>query len=85
MIHQTVKNQLKLNLDAVVDNLNLVNLCHNPKPILIEKKSNQTAAGHARNYFGTNSIGKSSFEFVDEEKMSMYSFLVQRDLKTKEC
>ena len=84
MIHQSMNNQLKLNLDAVVDNLNLVNVCHDPRPILIEKKPNQTAAGHARNYFGTSSIGKSSFEFVDEEKMSMYSFLVQRDLKTKE-
>ena len=82
-------NQLKFNLNAVVDNLNMVNLVHPPKPILIE---NLHANGSSYSLFGRNqnlynsSHGRpqQEFEYVDETKMSMYSFLIERELKTKE-
>jgi hypothetical protein len=88
MIHQSYENsnhnkQLKFNLNAVVDNLNLVNVCHNPKPIIIQ--NNFTHGKISRDM--SNNIEnktKSSFEFIDEEKMSMYSFLIKRDIQTKE-
>ena len=87
-------NQLKFNLNAVVDNLNLVNLVHKPKPILIEKINTLTPDNS--NYYGRNRAEQagafrndvistgSNFEFIDETKMSMYSYLVQRELKNKE-
>lgn len=77
-------NQLKFNLDALVDKINLVNLVHQPQPIVVEKShANQTNYGRNSN---SNQIKKtnSSFELIDEDKLSMYSYLIQRDLKTKQ-
>jgi hypothetical protein len=88
MFAETRNNQLKFNLNAVVDKLNLVNLVHQPAPILIEKSSNLSKNRfHSLTNSEKNVNFKSSqnFEFIDEEKLSMYAFLVQRDLKTKEC
>ncbi|CAF0890421.1 unnamed protein product [Brachionus calyciflorus] len=74
-------NQLKFNLDTIVDKLNLVNIVHKPRPILIEKINSKDSNSRVRNdLFASNS----QFEVIDEAKMSMYSFLVQRELKTKE-
>lgn len=84
----TDNNQLKLNLNAVVDNLNLVNLVHNPSPIIIEKSQSNTSNNHLYGRNTTDKYPKSrhinNFEFIDEEKLTIYSYLVQRDLKTKE-
>ena len=81
-------NQLKFNLNAVVDTLNLVNLVHNPKPILIEKLGNNASAnatyGRNSNYNNASKHQHQEFQVIDETKLSMYSFLVQRELKTKE-
>jgi len=77
-------NQLKFNLDALVNKINLVNLVHQPQPIVVEKsQANQTNYGRNCN---SNQIKKtnSSFELIDEDKLSMYSYLIQRDLKTKQ-
>jgi hypothetical protein len=84
------ENQLKFNLKAVVDNLNLVNIVHKPEPILI----NKIGIVHHAHYDGRNVGGSSefktavkssgNFELIDETKMSMYSYLIQRDLKAKE-
>lgn len=79
-------NQLKLNLDAFVNKLNLVNVVHKPQPIVIEKISSNNGRGnndYERTYF-TNANPTTSYEFIDENKMSMYSYLIQRDMKTKE-
>ena len=93
LLNSNKSNQLKLNLNAFVDNLNLVNVVHQPKPIVIEKGiSNDAALGSS--FYGrkagdgavrrsTNCSG-ANFEYIDQEKMSMYSYLIQRDLKTKE-
>ena len=83
------QNQLKFNLNAIVNNLNMVNLVHQPKPILIENLSNKNFANIQTNYGRNSSINKplnavNEFEVIDETKMSMYSFLAQRELKTKE-
>ena len=90
-------NQLKFNLNSVVDNLNLVNVVHNPDPICIEKippnlklNNNGRINGFGRLNndrgvrFKTENEKANNFEYIDEEKLSMYSFLVQRDLKLKE-
>lgn len=75
-------NQLKLNLNAVVDNLNLVNVVHKPNPIVIEKAPSN---GSNSRFSSSNVVrSNSQFEYIDENKLSMYSYLVQRDLKTKE-
>ncbi len=75
--------QLKLNMNAIVDKINLINVTHKPEPICIDKKFTKT-----NNYSNTNPdrnvCVKSSFEYIDEEKLLMYSFLAKRDLKTKE-
>lgn len=82
MSSQIRSNQLKLNLNAVVDNLNLVNVVHKPSPIVIEKISSN---GSNSRFPSTNLLhSNSQFEYIDENKLSMYSYLVQRDLKTKE-
>ena len=74
-------NQLKFNLNAVVDKLNLVNVLHKPDPIYIEKiPSKNNLRAHESSYFNPHS----HFEVIDETKMSMYSYLVQRELKNKE-
>lgn len=81
MIQSSIpQNQLKFNLDAVTNNLNLVNIVHNPQPISILKDSKVVSRDADRN---VNNM-KSSFEYIDEEKLSMYAFLVKRDIKTKE-
>lgn len=82
MSGQFESNQLKLNLNAVVDNLNLVNVVHKPNPIVIEKlPSNEFNC----RFPSTNMHrSHSQFEYIDENKLSMYSYLVQRDLKNKE-
>ena len=81
-------NQLKFNLNAVVDNLNMINLVHPPKPILIENlhtnASNNSLYGRNQNLYNSNRRAHQEFEYIDETKMSMYSFLIERDLKTKE-
>ena len=89
-------NQLKFNLNTVVDNLNLVNVVHQPEAISIDKISmshfqnfNQTKVNGYGRLNNERNIrfkdeGNKKFEFIDEEKLSMYSFLVQRDLKLKE-
>jgi hypothetical protein len=77
-------NQLKFNLDALVDKINLVNFVHQPQPIVVEKlHSNQTNYGRNSN---PSQIKKTnnSFELIDEDKLSMYSYLIQRDLKNKQ-
>lgn len=75
-------NQLKLNLNAVVDNLNLVNVVHKPNPIVIEKIS----SNEFNSRFPSTNLHRShsQFEYIDENKLSMYAYLVQRDLKNKE-
>ena len=88
ILNSNKSNQLKLNLNAFVDNLNLVNVVHQPNPICIEKKGAGPTIG-ARACAGTTAFSavrssRQSFEYIDEEKLSMYSYLVQRDLKTKE-
>lgn len=76
----TASNQLKLNLNAVVDNLNLVNVVHKPQPIQFVKTSS-----YARSFNDPSSSSTANqFEIIDETKLSMYSYLVQRELKTKE-
>jgi hypothetical protein len=76
----TASNQLKLNLNAVVDNLNLVNVVHKPQPIQFVKTSS-----YARSFNEpSSSTAANRFEIIDETKLSMYSYLVQRELKTKE-
>jgi hypothetical protein len=83
----TNENQLKFNLKAVVDNLNLINIVHKPEPILINKISSKNIAYYdGRNISGDFRAIKSSncFEVIDEKKLSMYSYLIQRDLKAKE-
>jgi hypothetical protein len=81
-------NQLKFNLNAVVDNLNMINLVHAPKPILIENlhanTSSNTLYGRNQTLYNSSKGSGQEFEFIDETKMSMYSFLIQRELKTKE-
>jgi hypothetical protein len=78
-------NQLKFNLNAIVDNLNLVNLTHQPKPILIEKNySNNKNKFYGRINNEKRFHFENNFELIDQEKLSMYSFLIQRDLKNKE-
>ena len=81
-------NQLKFNSNAVVDNLYLVNLVHDPEPILIENRSNLNRNPNDFYHGRLNSAkfknSNSNFEFIDEEKLSIYSYLIQRDLKTKE-
>ena len=77
------QNQLKLNLNAVVDNINLVNVGRKPEPILINKTSkfNNFSRDPDRN---VNFNVQPSFEYIDEEKLSMYAFLAKRELKSKE-
>jgi hypothetical protein len=75
--------QLKFNLNAVVDNINLINVGHEPEPIRINKKFvNTNNYSHVNPDRNVNM--KPSFEYIDEEKLLMYSFLAKRDLKTKE-
>lgn len=73
-------NQLKLNANAIVDPLNLVNVVHRPKPIVIEN------LGHGLSRAPSDFLirPRSDFEVIDEKKLSMYSYLVRRDLKNKE-
>lgn len=69
-------NQLKLNRNAVVDQLNLINIVHQPQPIEIHRIRN------GRSKSPSKSSG--NFEVIDEAKLTMYSYLAQRELKTKE-
>jgi hypothetical protein len=82
----STENQLKFNLKAVVDNLNLINIVHKPEPILISKINSSKSYYDGRNVSGDFRASKSSscFEVIDETKLSMYSYLIQRDLKAKE-
>ena len=83
MIQSSIpQNQLKFNLDTATANINLINVVHNPQSISIlkESKSKNFSREADRN---VNNI-KSSFEYIDEEKLSMYAFLVKRDIRTKE-
>ena len=73
----TASNQLKLNLNAVVDNLNLVNVVHKPQPIQFVKTNSYGRT------FNEHTAADNRFELIDETKLSMYSYLVQRELKTK--
>jgi hypothetical protein len=82
-------NQLKFNLKAVVDNLNLVNIVHKPEPILINKIGIKNHVHYDGRMVATSSDfrpakASGNFELIDETKLSMYSYLIQRDLKTKE-
>lgn len=75
-------NQLKLNANSVVDGLNLVNVIQRPQPIVIHNLS-----GGGRNYSPPTrdfTGRQSDFEVIDEDKMQMYSYLVRREMKTKE-
>lgn len=80
-------NQLKLNLDTVVDGLNLVNVVRRPQPIVF---ANVTGTGIRNHSPPTRDSGlkdyrqSTDFEVIDENKMTMYSYLVRREMKTKE-
>lgn len=87
----TCDNQLKFNLNAIVDNLNLVNLVHQPNAIIIDKNIKRKITNYerrSRSDFENNekifNNTKNNFQYIDEEKLSMYSFLVERELKEKE-
>jgi hypothetical protein len=73
-----VKNELRLNLNALVSNLNLMSICKQPKPIIIENIQNNNHAGPPRSL--NSSIG-SEFSFINENKLHMYSFLAKRKLE----
>ena len=75
-----MSNQLKLNLDALVSNLNLVNIIQQPKPIVIENVNNKIFS----NYSHTQRNANNSFNHIDEDKLKMFSFLAERKLKEQE-
>ena len=81
-----MSNQLKFNLNTIVDNLNLINIVHKPEPIVIQNLRTQQTRYDNRNALDKSSTSQSNnyFEVIDEGKLSMYSYLIQRDLKTKE-
>lgn len=81
---QQQKQQLKLNLNAVVDNINLVNVNHKPEPILINKTAKFNNFSRHDQDRNVNFNIQPSFEYIDEEKLSMYAFLAKRELKNKE-
>lgn len=78
------QQQLKLNLNAVVDNINLVNVNHKPEPILINKTAKFNNFSRHDPDRNVNFNIQPSFEYIDEEKLSMYAFLAKRELKNKE-
>ena len=78
-------NQLKLNSNTVIDGLNLVNVVQRPQPIVIENVNRAGRRNHSpptRDSDFRNS--RSDFEVIDENKLTMYSYLVKREMKTKE-
>lgn len=75
-------NQLKLNLNTVVDGLNLVNVVQRPQPIVITGAAGRSYSPPTRDH--GLSRNQSGFEVIDEKKLSMYSYLVKREMKTKE-
>ena len=74
-------NQLKLNLDALVSNLNLVNIIQQPRPIMIENVNNKIFSNYNQNHQMMTSNG---FNLINEDKLKMFSFLAERKLKEKE-
>jgi hypothetical protein len=82
LAHSTAEgsNQLKLNLDALVSNLNLVNIIQQPKPIMIENVNNKIFS----NYNQPQSVGNGGFNLINEDKLKMFSFLAERKLKEKD-
>jgi hypothetical protein len=81
IVNSTISNsnQLKLNLDALVSNLNLVNIIHQPKPIVIENVNNK----HLNNDYN-QTYSNNGYNLIDENKLKMFSFLAERKLKEKE-
>jgi hypothetical protein len=83
-------NKLRLHQKAIVDNLNLVNIVHDPQPIIFEKPISNDSKSFYRgsDYFNDNVQHKfkpsASFEFIDVDKLSMYSYLVKREFQEKE-
>ena len=63
LAHSTAEssNQLKLNLDALVSNLNLVNIIQQPKPIMIENVNNKIFS----NYNQPQSVGNGGFNLIN--------------------
>lgn len=80
-----ISNQLKLNLNSVVDGLNLVNVVQKPQPITIHNLSNtRNFSPPTRDPNSSHFHNPSDFEVIDEDKMRMYSYLVRREMKTNE-
>jgi hypothetical protein len=74
-------NQLKLNSNTVIDGLNLVNVVRKPQPIIIENVNHRNLSPPTRDVVFNK---RSDFEVIDVNKMTMYSYLVKRELKTKD-
>jgi hypothetical protein len=84
-----MENQLKFNLNSIVNNLNLVNYVHQPAAIIFDNNQirRKTFQYYGRNGGGGELISNNddeNYQFIDEQKMKMYSFLAARDLKEKE-
>jgi hypothetical protein len=84
-------NKLKLHQKAIVDNLNLVNIVHDPEPIIFEKRIGTEKNDFYRgsSYFDDDThqryqSASANFEFIDVDKLSMYSYLVKREFQQKE-
>jgi hypothetical protein len=83
-------NKLKLHQKAIVDNLNLVNIVHDPQPIIFEKPISNDNKNYYRgsDYFDDDNHRKNkptaNFELIDVDKLSMYSYLVKREFQEKE-
>jgi hypothetical protein len=72
------KNELRLNLNALVSNLNLVSINKQPRPIIIENVQNTNYSGLTKSL--NSSIG-SEYSFINENRLHMYSFLAKRKLE----
>jgi hypothetical protein len=74
-------NQLKFNLGSVLDNINMVNIVHRPQPLIIENNVNhrRVAAERDLHRLGTSN----SFQYIDEQKLNMYTYLIRRDMQAK--
>lgn len=78
--------QLKFNLDALVTNLNLVNIIHQPKPIIIENVKNnyKLADSYDHDQYNNTRNSNQGFNLINANKLEMFSFLAERKLKENE-
>ena len=71
-----------------MNQLNMINLVHDPTPIVFERSVTTTmraisGANRATGGGGDNQP-RFGFEMIDERRLSMYSFLIERELKAKQ-